>query len=154
MTTRILAATLVVGVSLCAVAARAVQAQANVTPQYQPFPTIWGGVYTAAQADRGQPTAARLCGRCHGPELRGTDKAPRLTGSRFFERWDNLRLLDIVAYIQGAMPREHEFFVSGDDARDITGFMLRESGVPAGTEPVSKDVNVLSQILVTRTRGK
>jgi quinoprotein glucose dehydrogenase len=130
------------------------QTQTNSTPDYQPFPTIWTGVYTKAQADRGQQTAARLCGRCHGAELNGSDKAPRLTGNQFFVRWENLRLFDVVAYIRGAMPREHELFVSGDDARDITGFMLHESGVPAGSTPVSKDVNTLSQILITRTAGK
>src|SRR5579871_6083904 len=108
------------------------QSPAATRSHYQPFPTIWNGVYRADQADRGKTTAARLCGACHGTELKGTDKAPRLTGQKFFDRWSDLRLSDLVAYIQSAMPGTHSFFVGPDDTRDIIGYLLRESGVPAG----------------------
>lgn len=54
-----------------------------VTPNYQPFPTIWTGVYATDQAERGKATATKLCGSCHGQELKGTDTAPGLTGPQF-----------------------------------------------------------------------
>ncbi len=115
--------------------------------------TIWSGVYTPDEADRGKTTGAKLCASCHGPELKGTDKAPRLTGQPFFDKWSELRLADVVAYIQNAMPRTHAFFVGPDDTRDIIAYMLRESGVPAGHQPISKDMNVLNDIFITRFEG-
>jgi hypothetical protein len=73
-----------------------------------------------------------------------------LTGARFFDRWNNLMLLDVVAWIQSAMPGDHGFVVPAKETREIVGYMLRESGAPAGREPISNDVNVLNQILVLR----
>ena len=129
---------------------RAQTATPGADTHYQPFPTIWSGVYTTDEADRGKQTAANLCGRCHGPELKGTDTAPGLTGARFFDRWNNLMLLDVIAWIQSAMPGDHGFFVTAKQSREIVGYMLRESGAPSGRAPISDDINVLNQILVIR----
>ncbi len=117
--------------------------------QNQPFTTVWDGVYTAGEADRGRDAAARLCGRCHGDDLKG-GQVHGLIGTPFFERWTNLRLLDVVSYIQTAMPHEHEFVVPAATTRDIVGYMLRESGIPAGRTEMAKDVNTQADILITR----
>src|SRR5512135_243300 len=74
-------------------------------PRYQPFKTVWAGVYTGAEADRGRQAYAQLCARCHGADRRGSASAPGLIGSKFFDRWHDLRLGDLIAYIQAAMPR-------------------------------------------------
>jgi len=131
----------------------AAPAQTTASPaetRYQPFPTIWSGVYANEEADRGQQTAARLCGRCHGPDLRGTSQAPRLTGAAFFDRWHDLMMLDVIAWIQSAMPGNHAFFVPAKETREVVAYMLRESGVPAGREPISTDMDVLSHLLILR----
>jgi mono/diheme cytochrome c family protein len=115
-----------------------------------PFPTIWSGVYSSAEAERGKQAYRQLCSRCHGADMKGGLTEPGLIGAKFFDRWHDLRLGDVVAYIQAAMPREHEFFVSADSAREIVSLMLQESGVPAGAKPMSADLNVQHSILVTR----
>jgi mono/diheme cytochrome c family protein len=120
---------------------------------YQPFKTIWSGGYAKDEAARGKEQATQLCSRCHGADLKG-GAAPALTGPAFFDRWNNLMLLDAVAYIQSAMPREHEFFVSADAAREILAFIFQESGVPAGSQPMPKDVKAQASILITRPPAK
>jgi cytochrome c5 len=109
-------------------------------------------VYSKAEADRGRQAYKQLCSRCHGADLKGGLTAPALVGARFFDRWHDLRLGDVVAYIQAAMPREHDFYVPADSARAIVGLMLEESGVPAGHEDMSVDVGVQHAILITRPR--
>jgi quinoprotein glucose dehydrogenase len=122
-------------------------------PSHQgPFPTVWSGVYSKAEAQRGREVYKQLCSRCHGTDLKGGLTAPALVGDRFFDRWHDLRLGDVVAYIQAAMPREHQFYVSADSARAIVGLMLEESGVPAGQEDISTDASVQHAILITRPR--
>jgi quinoprotein glucose dehydrogenase len=116
---------------------------------FQPFKTVWIGVYTREQAARGKLAAAQTCNRCHGVDLKG-GTAPALTRSAFFDRWHDLKLLDTIVYIQSAMPHGHDFFVSSDSARDIVAFMLQESGVPSGNEPTPKDADALANILITR----
>jgi mono/diheme cytochrome c family protein len=120
---------------------------------FQPFRTVWSGVYTKEEATRGKEQAAQICSRCHGVDLKG-GAARALTGSAFFDRWHDLKVLDAVAYIQSAMPHEHEVFVSADATREILAFIFQESGVPAGSEPMSKDLKTLDGILITRTPAK
>lgn len=65
-------------------------------------------------------------------------------------RWHDLKLGDLVTYIQAAMPREHEFFVSAQSTREIVSLMLQESGIPPGKEPISSDAKRLDAILIAR----
>jgi len=131
--------------------ARAVRpASAQSALGRQPFPTIWSGVYSKTEAERGKQAYAQLCSRCHGADMKGGLTAPGLIGAKFFDRWHDLRLGDVVAYIQAAMPREHEFYVPADSARAIVALMLRESGVPPGREAMSTDIKIQHNILITR----
>jgi quinoprotein glucose dehydrogenase len=132
--------------------ARAVRpAVAQSTPSARrPFPTVWSGVYSKTEAEHGKQAFAQLCSRCHGTDMKGGLTAPGLIGGKFFDRWHDLRLADVVEYIQAAMPREHEFYVSADSARAIVALMLQESGVPSGREPISTDVKIQRNILITR----
>jgi len=116
----------------------------------QPFPTVWSGVYSKAEAESGKQAYAQLCSRCHGADMKGGLTAPGLIGAKCFDRWHDLRLADVVAYIQAAMPQEHEFYVSTDSARAIVALMLQESRVPPGHEPLPTDVKIQRNILITR----
>jgi S-disulfanyl-L-cysteine oxidoreductase SoxD len=118
----------------------------------QPFPTVWSGVYSNTEAERGKQVYAQLCSRCHGTDMKGGLTAPGLIGAKFFDRWHDLRLADVVAYIQAGMPKEHEFYVPADSARMLVAQMLRESGVPPGQKPMSTDVKSQHDILITRPR--
>jgi cytochrome c len=131
---------------MCAVGSAAAQSALA----RQPFPTVWSGVYAKTEAERGKQIYAQLCSRCHGPDMKGGLTAPGLIGTKFFDRWHDLRLADVVAFIQAGMPQEHEFYVPADSARAIVALMLRESGVPSGQEPMSTNVKIQHNILITR----
>ena len=51
-----------------------------VVGQEQTPQTVWSGVYTEAQAYRGEKVADTLCIGCHGPGLDGGDSGPKLVG--------------------------------------------------------------------------
>ena len=53
----------------------------------QDMPSVWSGVYTAAQADRGKAVYAGHCSRCHGDDLTGPLNYP-LAGERFMDHWE------------------------------------------------------------------
>src|SRR4051794_41766254 len=48
-----------------------------------PTKSIWDGVYTQAQAERGKTLYAQECASCHGGELTGGEMAPPLAGGEF-----------------------------------------------------------------------
>jgi hypothetical protein len=83
--------------------------------------------------------------------IEGNRHGARIDRAAIFDRWSELRLFDVVAYIQGAMPSTHAFYVGPEPTRDIVAYILEQSGVPAGKQPIAKDVTVLSQILITRS---
>src|SRR5258706_16116153 len=51
----------------------------------KPGRNIWDGVYTAAQADRGQSIYDRSCMGCHGEDL--TKLGNVLRGAKFMNEW-------------------------------------------------------------------
>ncbi len=48
--------------------------------------SVWDGVYTDAQAKRGEALFAENCVTCHGPALEGDGEAPPLSGGEPFWR--------------------------------------------------------------------
>ena len=48
----------------------------------------WDGVYTDAQAARGEPLYRENCSMCHGFALAGTVLAPALAGPAFNTKWN------------------------------------------------------------------
>jgi hypothetical protein len=64
---------------------------------------VQDGVYSDAQAARGQALYAQRCAGCHGPELTGAS-APALTGERFTNRFRMEPLSALFIQIRYAMP--------------------------------------------------
>src|SRR5262249_2424652 len=65
--------------------------------------TIWLGVYTKAQAARGQATYEMNCARCHGADLNSNPQAS-LTGSDFMQRWREDNVESLFTFVRTSMP--------------------------------------------------
>src|SRR5437867_2410556 len=76
----------------------AVQAQSQA-----PGKTVLDGVFSEAQAKRGQAAYAVHCNVCHGDALEGVS-APELTGNHFIEHWREDMLDTIYNFIKENMP--------------------------------------------------
>ncbi len=125
--------------------------QASQTREpHQPTRLVWAGVYTKEQAARGSLAYVQVCSRCHRDDLSGSQAILPLTGSAFFDRWNELKLFDLFAQIQSAMPHDNRVYVSAESTRDIVSFLLQKNGIPAGDKELSKDIEQLVDILITR----
>ena len=62
--------------------------------------TIWDGLFTGAQADRGKATFDQSCSRCHNSNLRGSDRGPTLVGDAFLANWLDGTLDALFSFIQ------------------------------------------------------
>ncbi|HMH64901.1 MAG TPA: cytochrome c, partial [Rhizomicrobium sp.] len=87
---------LAVGVAVLAMAGTGAQARSS----------IWDGVYTDAQADRGHTLYTQSCARCHGAGLLGTFEIPPLVG-RLMPYYAGTTLDVLFDYISTAMPLDH-----------------------------------------------
>jgi mono/diheme cytochrome c family protein len=97
------------------------------------------GVYTDAQAARGQAIYDKQCASCHGQGLKGL-QAPPLAGDGFAATWQGQPLLDLAVKIRKTMPADTPGTMSAADAADLVAVILKTSGFPASrTELASSD---------------
>ena len=98
----------------------------------QPARTSWDGVYTKAQADRGEKLYAEHCARCHGDALTGIEAAPALAGTPFYSNWEGETLQALFERIRTSMPPDKPGSVSRAQIADILSHILQVGGFPAG----------------------
>ena len=119
-------AALMVGASVLALGS-AVVARAQSAEQ-----TVWTGIYTAEQADRGKIAYAESCAACHGEGLAGIDVAPALTGAGFLNNWNNTSAGDLFTRIKTTMPLSAPDSLSGRTVADVEAYLFQANGFPAG----------------------
>src|ERR1051325_129662 len=95
--------------------------------------SVWDGVFTAEQAQRGAEAFKTNCSECHGNDLAGDGLAPALTGSDFMGNWTDLSVGDLFERIRVSMPPSGPGAVSPAQKVDIVAHILNQSKFPAGT---------------------
>ena len=111
--------------------------------------TVWDGVFTAAQAERGQQVYDQACASCHQKDLLGERDAPALVGESFSGRWNGTTTDDMLQTIRRTMPQEAPDSLGTQGYVDIISYLLKVSGSPAGTTELPTDSQALQQIRVT-----
>jgi mono/diheme cytochrome c family protein len=101
-------------------------------------PRIWQGVYSAAQADRGQASFNASCLRCHGDKLQG-NTAPALSGDRFFTTWGSEPIGSLFAKIRDTMPPNFGTSLDDQVKLDIVAYILRTNGYPVGPNELTQN---------------
>ena len=108
--------------------------------------TTWSGIYSEAQAKRGETLYATRCASCHSPDLAGIDSAPSLTGSEFNGGWNDLSLNDLLERISTTMPADKPGTLSRQEAADIIAFILGKDHFPPGDTELPAQAELLKQI--------
>src|SRR5215469_2004809 len=100
--------------------------------------SIWDGVYTDAQAERGHTLYMQSCARCHGANLSGTYEIPPLVG-RIMPYYSGSTLDALFDYISTAMPLDHPGALGPSANADIVAFILKSNDIPSGSTELSAD---------------
>jgi len=128
-----------------------------------PQPTVQDGVFSDAQATRGQALYAQRCAACHGPKLEGA-QAPALSGEPFRAKFRMEPLSALFIQIRYAMPPRPpagatpagataSAQLTNDQAADLVAHVLKSNGFLAGkTDFAAKDA-ANSQIAWPAGRG-
>ena len=114
--------------------------------------TVWNGVYTEAQALRGQEQYREICGYCHRDDLSGGGSeagAPALAGSIFTTQWRDRPLVDLFVTIGTTMPQNEPDSLMPQVVIDIVSFLLRANDIPPGHTELPPELAPLEQILFT-----
>ena len=111
--------------------------------------TVWGGIFTEEQAQRGMDRYQQECSPCHLDDLLGDGIAPALVGSPFSFRWSDLSVGDMLVAIRTTMPQGAPASLSSQAYVDIVSYLLQRNEFPAGDTELPTDSDALDSILIT-----
>jgi cytochrome c len=114
--------------------------------------TVWDGVYSEAQADRGQTAYMTACAPCHAKDLRGDSTAPSLIEESFSFQWDDTSVGELFVRIRTLMPSDRPNSLSSQSYRDIVAFLLQSNKFPPGQQDLDADPDALKLIRITAKR--
>jgi mono/diheme cytochrome c family protein len=95
--------------------------------------SITDGVYSAAQATRGQQIYQAQCAECHGKAMDGAS-GPPLVGENFLANWSARPLPNLIDKIQKTMPFNLPGSLSRPQSIDLTAYILQAGKFPARAE--------------------
>ena len=114
--------------------------------------TVWDGVYTAEQADRGKALYAQWCVGCHSADLRGDGTSPSLVEEGFAFQWNDTSVGEFFEQIRKLMPSNRPNSLPTQSYRDIVAFIFQSNKYPVGTKELPEDLEALNLIRITGKR--
>lgn len=111
--------------------------------------SIWNGVYTAAQAERGAEHYRERCASCHGDDLRGNGQASDLQGVGFMFVWEERMLGELYETIRNGMPADQPRSLTDGTYADILAFILQTNKFPAGDTELDATQQALGKLTIT-----
>ena len=116
--------------------------------------TVWDGVYSAPQAERGRSGYMQSCAACHAQDLRGQGTAPSLVEESFAFLYNDVSVGELLDKIQKVMPSDRPGSLPAETYRDIVAFLLQANKFPAGDKEMEADAEVLRKVMITAKPGK
>ena len=119
-----------------------------------PMASVWDGVFTEAQATRGEAAYTGACAICHGYRLNGAPddpdmrSTPPLARARFLRVWGGRSLATLFEYSRATMPEDNPSSLTDQEYVDVIAYMLTVGGMPAGGDELQPDLGSLARVVV------
>ena len=110
--------------------------------------SVWQGVYSAAQSERGAAVYKQSCGTCHGETLAG-DIGPTLTGP-FWSIWEGRSAGDLLKTIRTTMPADAPESLKAQEYADVVAYLFSVNKFPAGEKELPADAAALEAIKILK----
>jgi mono/diheme cytochrome c family protein len=119
-----------------------------------PARSIWDGVFSEAQATRGEEVYLEECASCHSKDLTGGDgsPAPPLAGDAFLETVANTTVADFFGRVRETMPLDSPGRLSPRRYADIVAYIFKANRFPTGARELDPDLATLGQIRIENRR--
>jgi mono/diheme cytochrome c family protein len=115
--------------------------------------SVWSGVYTAAQNERGEELYSGACAQCHGLQLNGAGQpdqppSPAIARATFLRKWAGQTVAALFVYIHTKMPPEYPGTLTEQQSIDAIAYMFAVSKMPAGNKELPTDRKALENIVI------
>ena len=115
--------------------------------------TVWDGVYTEAQAKRGEAIYFEKCVQCHGPTLMGGGAgAGPLQGATFSGNWNGVPLGSMLDRVRTTMPLDKPLTMSRQQTADVLAYIFSVNKFPPGETELSRQADILNTIQFKATK--
>ena len=132
--------------AVSAVVAAAVYASALVVVGAQAAKSVNEGVYSEAQAKRGEAIYKEQCAACHGDNLEGSGPMPPLAGKDFLTNWQGKPVADVFEKTATSMPATAPGSLSPEQTADTIAYLLNVGKYPAGAADLPAKADELKTI--------
>ncbi len=102
--------------------------------------TTLSGVYTLAQAEKGEDVYYGTCVTCHP---KGT-----YAGASFKANWGGRPLSDLYDWVKTKMPKSDPGSLTPNQSVQVMAYILQQNKMPPGPTPMPTDRNVLGTIKI------
>jgi len=108
----------------------------------KPTTSVKAGVYTAAQADRGQTLFRSKCASCHAPN--------RFTDDLFYTSFAGKPLWEMFDVISDTMPEDNPGSMKPEEYVDVMAYLLKLNDFSTGETELPTGKDALSAILMEK----
>jgi len=108
--------------------------------------SVWDGVYTEGQAQRGKELYDARCLACHGENLEGNGSVKALSGPDFAANWNGLTMGDMLERTRTTMPMDKPGTLSRQQIADVLSFVLSVNKMPAGSTELPRQTEILNGV--------
>ena len=99
------------------------------------------GVFTSAQASRGEQTYMSICVSCHP---KGTYTAPA-----FRQKWNGSPLSELYGFVRSSMPKMEPGSLEPEEYAQVIAYLLKINGAPVGKSELPADAKALRRIRIS-----
>jgi PQQ-dependent dehydrogenase (methanol/ethanol family) len=113
--------------------------------------SVWDGIYSTEQAERGFALYTEHCALCHGQQMNGVPGVPAVAGAGFLAGWDGKNTADLLDYLMATMPPNKLGSLSDRQMVDVLAAILQGNRFPSGSERLDETtVNARPRLISRR----
>ena len=116
-----------------------------VATEAEEDPTTLDGVYTVAQAQRGQELFDDVCSECH--------ETDDLTDRAFQARWEGQSTFQLWYFINDRMPYDDPWSLSRQQVTDVMTYILQLNGLKTGDAEMGIDDDSIDDYWIVWEEG-
>jgi cytochrome c len=118
--------------------------------------SVWDGVYTDAQAGRGERQYVRSCEQCHGANMGGdpVEEIPPLVLESFMTAWNGKSVKDLFDAVRRSMPKDKPGSLGTGSYVDVVAYLLQANKFPSGPRELARTPAELEPIVIERSKAQ
>lgn len=111
---------------------------------------IWEGIYSNAQAKRGDKLYAQHCAMCHMVDMGGKEPAPELAGDSFLSKWLGHDVGELYTRVSTTMPAGNPGILKPNEYADLIALLLQANNFKGGAVDMKPDAAALKKVVIKK----